>query len=298
MSRLELYLRTQAELIAELERSLNDSNHELGTPAQLLDSLNDGLRNWAKRVVTPQIYPLDFASGIFEYALPSYLRAPFVVQIKSTVFGVFGEQSDADTNTYTWGTVAGYDIEPDGLGGNVLRLQAYPYAQAGRILWYADNGPVPTSAVTLSSDITAADTSIALTVAGAPDINQSGYFKFESEWASYSSLTRTSDSAYTATGCVRGLYGTLPAAHVATTVVQWGVAADDMRLWTQLLDHARAYVHSINLHKSTSEDGSRHEKLMSYYQTKADNFWRMQGYISQRKGSLLLKSAALGPYLS
>lgn len=278
-----------------MEARLTDASNALALDAQYYAGISEGVRLWEGHVAIPHLYSLSsgFAAGIFEYTLPSYIRAPFILQIKTAVFGLMGVQINTD-DTVDWIDVAGYEIEPTAAGGWNIRLQSYPYAEDGRIQWFSSNGPVPATIPTLTSGITSSDTSIALTVTSAPDLNDSGYVKIENEYLAYGGLTRTSTTSYTLLNCVRGLYGSTAASHNSATSCTWCVAADDMKLWIQLLDYVSAYAHALQLHKATAEDSSRHEKLMSFYQSRADNFWKLHGYVSQRKPRLVLTQRGLG----
>jgi hypothetical protein len=294
--RTSLYLKTQAELLAEIEGRMTDTGNALATDAQYHAAINEAIRMWGGRVVTPQIHELtgSFSSGTYEYTLPSYIRPPFRLQIKASTYAYLGVQVLDDDNNYTWHDLVAYEIEPTAAGGFKLRLATSPMTEGGRIIWYAENAVMPTTAVTLTSTINAAATSIAITVSGPPDIGSYGNIKIENEWLSYSDVTRTSATSYTLTGCVRGLYGTVAASHNSAVAVVWGVAVDDPRLWVQMYDYVAAYIHAMQLHKSTIEDMGRHEKLMSYYQQKADSFWRKEGYVSQRSGRMRLTGLGIG----
>lgn len=295
--RTSLFLKTGAELLALFEARVKDTGNAIATEAQITAGLSEGVQMWANRVLTPRFYALTggFTHAVYEYTLPNYVRPPFLVQIRSSTYGLIdGVRVEAE-DSYTWRTIGGYSVEPTATGGWQIRLPVSPRTDDARILWWAENGPLPATNPTLTASIDADDTSIALTVSGSPDLPQSGYFKVDSEWIGYGGLTRTSATSYTATNCVRGLYETTAASHNISTAVNWGVAADDQRLWVQLMDYVTAYVHAMQLHKSTTEDMSRHEKLMSYYQAKADNFWRKEGYVSQRRPKLNLTTGVFDP---
>lgn len=292
--RRHLFLKSQTELLADIKARMADSGNALATDAQYYAAINEAIRMWGTRVLVPKLYSFDFEAGIYEYVLPSLVRTPFTLQIRDTFFGPFGIQLDADS-VYTYESVAGYSIEPAASGGFILRLASTPYAETGHIIWYAETGPVPTTQPTVTTTISSTDTSLVMTVTGAPDVNNSGYLKVDNEWMFFSGITRTSSTSYTAANLIRGRYDTIAATHTSGTTVAWGVGADDLRLWTQLLDYTCAYIHALQLHKSTTEDVSRHEKLMSYYQQKADTFWRTHGYVSQYRPRMKLGRNALGP---
>lgn len=293
--RTNLYLKTQAELLSDVKTRMLDTGNALATDALYYTAINDAIYNWSGHVAIPHIYEFNFTSGTYDYALPSYVRPPFAVQIKSTIVGPWGLEIDGDGLSSTYVDVAAYSIEPDGSGGFVLRMHTYPYAAEGRIIWYADNGPVPTTVATLTSSVNTTDTSLVLTVSGAPDIGTSGYVKVESEVISYHGLTRTSTTSYTLTNCVRAQYGTVAASHNSAVSVYVCVAADDMRLWPQLYDQVAANIHEMQLHKSTAEDSIRHQQAVSYYRQKASQFWKTAGYVTQRRPRFVLNRGTLGP---
>jgi len=296
--RTELYPKTAAELLAFCEARNNDDTPTLATSTQYYAAINEAIRMWGRRVVVPRLYSLPdgFTAGVYEYAIPSYVTPPFRLEIRSTAYSPFNIQiTDNDTNT-TWMPLAGYMLEPAGDGTYKLRLGSSPYSEDGRIIYYADNGVMITGSVTVGTTFNSTATSAILTVSSSPEVGDHGVFKVDTEWMSYDGVTRTSASSYTLLNLTRALYGTTAASHNSTTAVAFGCVVDDQRLWVQLADYVTAYVHALNLHKSTSEDASRHEKLMSFYQQKADNFWRMSGYVSQRKGQMQLSSRAIGGY--
>jgi hypothetical protein len=295
--RTSLFLKTQAELLADTQARMTDANEGLASDIQYHIAINEAVRMWGSRVALPQLYSFASAlsSGTFEYTLPSYIRPPFRVQVKSSTYAYLGVQVLDDNNNYTWQDLAGYSVEPDGSGGWKLRLPFSPPTEDARILWWAENGPMPTAAVTMTAGCDADDTSIVLTVSGSPDVVAFGVVKADSEYIVYQNLTRTSATSYTISNCLRGQYGTTAASHSAAAAVTWTIGVDDQRLWVQLYDYVAAYIHAMQLHKSTTEDLGRHEKLMSYYQQKADNFWRSSGYVSQRSGRVLLTHTGVGP---
>lgn len=291
--RLDLHLKTQSDLRDEVEAYLNDSTNQLATAAQYYECINRALGLWSKRVVAPQLYEFDFAAGIFDYALPRYIRRPFYIEIRKTIFGLHGVQLDID-DTFSWQDFVAYDVKPNGTGGFDLHLHSYPYAESGRITWFAENGPVPTGSPVTNGSTTSTATSVVVTVSASPFINDSGYIKIGSEWMSYAGVTRTSATSYTLTNLIRGLYGTTAATHNTASAVLWGIAVDDDRLWQQLYDRAGSYVHMLNLHKSTVEDTNRHEKLLVLMRDAADNFWVREGYVSQRAPRFVPKRGSLG----
>lgn len=297
--RTSLFLKTTTELLSDVKARLSDTGNALGTDAQYYAALSEGVRMWAGRVFVPRLYTLSdgFSVGTYDYVLPAYVRPPFRVQIRASTYTYLGLLLPSEENNHTWHDLAGWEVEPAADGTYKLRLPVPTYTDEGRIIWYAENGPLPATAPTLTSAIDADDTTITLTVTGGPDLAASGFFKIDSEWVSYDNLSRTSSTSYTVSGCLRGLYGTTAASHSEAATVLWGVATDDQRVWVQLWDYVTAYVHGLQMHKGTTEDVSRHEKLMSFYSQRAENWWRQNGYVSQRGTRLRVTAGAVGPML-
>lgn len=294
MLRTTLFLKTQSELRDECESYLNDSTNQLATTTQYYEAINRALSLWAGRVLIPHLYEFSFGSGDFEYALPSYIRRPFTIEIRTPIYGYPPIEQDGE-DAYTWQDFVGYGVRPNGEGGYDLHLQSYPYAESGRITWLAENGRFPTMALTTSGSLTSTSTSVTVVVSSSPPINDAGYIKIEDEWLAYAGVTRTSATSYTLQNLIRGLYGTSAASHNSGVTVLWGIGVDDERLWQQLYDRVGSFVHHLNLHKSTTEDFSRHEKLYVEMKEAANRFWRQEGYVSQRTPRLVLTRGAIGP---
>lgn len=302
--RTNVFLKTQQTILADVKARMDDSGSALATDAQYYLAINEAIRMWGSRVTLPRYYslPTGFISGTYEYSLPSYINPPFRIQVKSHVYSYESlPVSEGDTNV-TWHDIAGYDVEPNSAGGWNLRLPTTPYTGDARILYFAENGPINTltpytGAVVTATISSSATTGNVLWTTTEPEIGETGYFKIESEWISYAGVDRDlGGSAVTSvhSNLVRGLYDSTAASHTTTTAVSIGVAVDDQRLWVQLYDYVAAYIHGFQLHKATTEDASRHEKLMSYFQQKADNFWRMSGYVGQRRPRMLLTPQGVG----
>jgi hypothetical protein len=294
--RTDFYLKTLSEIQGEAEARLTDSGNTLATDAQYVAAINEGIRMWGRRVTSPRYYAISggLISGTYEYTLPSYISPPLILEIRSTAFNQYGAQVSSGSDGFTWHQLAGYTLRPNSTGGWTLRLPSTPYSEDAQITWWAENGPLLTTAPTVTTTISSTATSVLITTSSSPEIGESGFIKIDVEWMSYAGVTRTSASSYTLNNLTRALFGTIAASHTSTTAISLGVAVDDQRLWTQLLDYVTGYVHALQLHKATTEDTSRHEKLMSFYNQKAENFWRDSGYLGQRRGSLQMTPRALG----
>src|SRR5690606_15305630 len=93
-----------------------------------------------------------------------------------------------ESRTATWQDIPGWELEPDGEGGNVLRLHAPPRTVEGRVLYYAPNSRVPITIPTTSAGINADD--ISVTLGSAVDVDDVGFIKIDAEWISYQGVTR------------------------------------------------------------------------------------------------------------
>lgn len=253
--RTDLYLKTLADIQGEAEARLTDTGNTLATDAQYAAAINEGIRGWGKRVAIPRYHSLSggVTSGSYEYTLPSYIVPPIILEIRSTAYNPYGVQVASNPDTgFTWHQLAGYALRPSSTGGWTLRLPSSPYSENVQIVWWSENGPLLASAPTITTTITSTSTSVILTVSSSPEIGESGFVKIEAEWMSYAGVTRTSATSYTLNNLTRALFGTVAASHTSSTAVNFGVAVDDQRLWTQLLDYVTSYVHAIQLHKATS----------------------------------------------
>lgn len=269
-----LLLKTQTEVLDDIEAAIGDTGNTRWAAADIYRAINVALRGWHGRVFVPQVYdmPSGFTSGVYEYSIPSYVGDQFAPYIRSSVGDESGE---------TWAPLTSWTVDPDGSGGRTLRLYIPPYAEDGRLIWYSQNGPVPTTVPTLSDTITSAATSLVLASA-LPQLAEAGYVKAESEWIGYAGVTRGSATT-TLSNLSRGVANTTAASHNAAVSVNVGIAADADSLWTQLEYAAIARLHFILLHRGTTEDRSQHEKMMSWAADQASRFWRQEGYVPYRK---------------
>jgi hypothetical protein len=219
------------------------------------------------------------------------------VQILSSVSSLYGDFAPTgDTTTSTWKDVDNFTVDPDGNDGFELRFTSPPYTQSGRIIYQMENTVLPTGSPTVSTTINSSITTLIIALASMPELYDSGFMKIETEWMAYNNLDRGA-STFTTDSLVRAFYGTTAASHASTTAISFGVGVDNPQLWNQMQHQVAAYVHQLNVQKSTGEDSTRHQQLMSYHQQIADDWWRRHGYVGQRKGRLKLGAGALGPQL-
>jgi hypothetical protein len=272
----ELILRTQSEILADIEALVVDSTNALWSDAQIYGAINNAIRGWGNRVLLPRIYvlPSGFTGGVYEYDLPSYITKPFNVQVAITTLQGVDYQRQ-------WVSISGWTTIPSATGGQKLVIHlAYDSANVttdARIIWWAANGQVPTTIPTLAGTLAADGTSLTTSAAVVGSIPDAGWVKINGEWMSYAGVERGASST-TLTNLVRALYGTTAASHSSTPAINWGIAVDDTRLWEQMEDAVIARLHYQRLHRGTQDDRLNHEKVMGYAQQRADTFWRRSGY--------------------
>jgi hypothetical protein len=293
--RTTLFLKTASEVRDEVEDYLNDSDNLLATAPQYLSTVQRAVSLWGRRVVIPHYYAFDMGSGVYEYELPSYIRRPFRVLVRQPIRNFPIAAGDEEDNSYYWDEFVAYDVHSNGSGGTTLHLHTPPGADSARIEWFAENGGFPTTP-TVSTTITSSDTSVIVASSAYHQINDAGYFKCEAEWVAYAGLGTKTNSVFTATNLIRGVYGTTAGSHVSTTAINWGIGVDDQRLWQQLYDRVASFIHLLNMQKSTGEDANRHEKLFVAFRDMADNFWRREGYTTQASPRFIPKRRSMGIY--
>lgn len=242
----------------------------------------------------PQLYnlPSGFTAGTYEYTIPSYVGNNFRPYIKSAITNQFGIVLDSD-DTYTWTELTGWTVEPQTDGTRKLRLYSTPYTDDGRLIWYAPNGPVPAQATlpTLGANIsTTTATTLTLTAAPSTPVGETGYLKIDNEYMFYAGVNR---STWVLSNLVRGLFGSTAATHNSAATVNWCIAVDDDRLWTQLEEQSVARLHYLLLHRGTVEDRDNHERIMGWAQDRADKFWRTSGYTGYARTRLKLRGWAI-----
>jgi hypothetical protein len=222
----------------------------------------------------PYIYTITngFTAGTYEYTLPWYIRQPMDVQQKITVlFNTAGLPVQfTDSTSLTWADVPAWELEPDGSGGQKLRLGINAWANEARVIWWAENSRLPQSVPTLSAGIGTTDTS--LTIASKPTIGPAGFVKVDDEWIGYAGYT-VSTSTTTLTNLDRGLNGTAAASHSLGASVPWGVAAMREDLFYQLANQVYANLHNLFLTNSAPQETQNHIFQVRFYQQMADEYW-------------------------
>lgn len=288
------YLLTAADLVPGMRLRMRDPS---GPDKRWRDdeyrfTLNEVLQQWHERVRLPALYnlPNGFGIGVFEYDIPNYIRPPLTVELRREYFSLLFERQDGDTSSHTWKAVGGWRLEPNGSGGQKLRMHNYPFDVEGRIIYYVTNGPVPTDDPQLSADIDEDDTT--LTVNDDPNVADVGWVRVDSEWLQYSGVQRASGSL-TLQNLVRGLYGTTAASHLAGATVYWGVAVDSQALWGQLRDMWELELHRLYLTDASEGERRRHQEQASWLAQRITDFWKYH-YISQPDPQFVLGSRTIG----
>lgn len=267
------HLRAQNTILDELEARLRDTSNARWTDAELYRAINDALLRWSGRVSIPYLYTLSggWVSGTYEYSVPDYLGTRIQPQRR-----VLSPYIDTTTNTtqYVWADVRGWDLDPDGSGGQNLRTQwneGTPGTTSdARILWWGENGPVPVTIPTVQTEIDSDDTSLVLSA--VVDVGQSGYVKVDAEWIQWSGYSDDGSNT-TLTNLVRAVNGTTAATHTASTSVYVGVAMPELRLLEQLYHQAMANAYAYGLTDINETERDRYERNMGYYQQLAEEFW-------------------------
>jgi len=188
----------------------------------------------------------------------------------------------------------GFDIEPDGDGGQVIRFSYSPSSDEGRVIWWNPNGAVPLSIPTLNASIVAGDTSLVI-ASVVTDIEPAGYAKIETEWIHYAGVTEGA-STTTLAGLTRGVNGTTAASHNSSTNVEWGVGAHRDDLFGQMYNYVRSHLHGLYLTDAAESERAQHERLSLYYKQLADEYWRR--YMPARKPKIRLDSRGTGPLMA
>lgn len=269
---MRVVLRSQSDIKTAVRAVLRDTGSARWTDAEVYLALNMALSQWQRRVSVPMLYSLPdgLDAGVNEYAIPAYIRPPFRPQYLA--LGADGVRID-DLESYDWVDVRDWEADPDSTDGWTLRIRSPVASTEARIIWYAQNGPVPTTipAIPAAGDITATSTSVAANA--ALDVGDAGWVLCGSEWMQYAGLTRGASST-TLGNLVRGVNDTTAAVHAAAATLTWGVAAPSGDLFQQLYDQTAMYLHQMFLGQASPNERDLHERMISYFKGNAEMFWR------------------------
>ena len=288
-------LKTASALRDEMRLLLRDpsSSTNRWSSNEYYYTLNKVLESWQQRVRLPALYTLTdgFTAGVFEYTLPNYIREPMRVELQRETSSLSMQAADSgDTSDFTWNEVGGWRLEPDGSGGQKLRMHSWPYSVDGRVIYYVANGPTPITEPTLSAEISS--TAASLVADAAVDVSDVGWVKIDSEWIEYHGVARGSATTTLQT-LLRGRAGTTAATHTSGTTVYWGVGVDAESLWGQLRDQWEIELNRMYLVHGADGERRRHQEQIMFLKGMVEDFWRTK-YISQPSPKMNLGPRVLG----
>jgi len=260
---MRVHLRSQSELNSQLRVMLRDVGKSRWTDVEVYTAFNLALDTWVNRVSAPMRYvlPDGFTAGVYEYALPGFIRPPIQPQFM--------------VDDGEWVDVMDYVVEPDDADGLVLRVRTATPTADGRIIWAARNGHVPTTIPTLLGEFNAASTYVYVSLPSTANyVGDAGYVKLVGgSTHQYAGLDLKIGAKLL--NVVHGVNGTFAAGvGVAGGAVEWMISAPDAGLFGQLLDQAAAHCHLLFLGNASPNEQSHHERMISFHQARADAYWR------------------------
>lgn len=286
------YLKTASQMRSEMRQYVRDpsSATERWSDDEYYLALNRALRSLTGRVYVPALYTLTggFTSGVYEYTLPDYVREPFSVELRRELSSLLLQGSDGGTTDFTWKQVIGWRTEPDGSGGQKLRLHSLPFDVSARIIYFVENGSVPIDAVTLAANVDTDDTTI--TVTTSEDVPPTGWIKINSEWIEYHGRDKASASV-TLNNVLRARYDTSAGSHVLGDTVLWGVAVDQPQVWNVIDLLWEIELHRFFLTQAAQEERRRHQEQIMWLDGQVKDFWQKE-YVSQVTPSFVLGERA------
>jgi hypothetical protein len=279
------YLRPQNDLLTEIKAKTRLGSTARWTDTEYKYALNEILMVWSDKVKFPHIYTITdgWQASDYDYALPRYVRPPIYPQLKRQM--PYYDYA-VESATHTWQDVPGYELEPDGSGGHVLRLFSPPRNVDARVIYYAPNSRVPTADTAPTTSGSTSSTATTMTIGSAVDVDDVGHIKVNAEYMAYT-ISERNASTTVLTLTERALYGSTAATHNTASSVYWCVAADTLSLYANLFDCWKAYLHAYFLQDGGTKEVARHEKALGLYEQKMANF--LATYSPQRRrGGLTL----------
>ncbi len=130
-----LYLRSQADLLADIQAKLRDSGQARWTATEIYHALNRALDDWHGRVSVADSYelPNGWPNDQFEVTLEDWLPDDVQPQAQWPVDPLLPNESTIST----WKDISSYAVEPAGDGTRTLRLNMVPYNGQLRIVYRA-----------------------------------------------------------------------------------------------------------------------------------------------------------------
>jgi hypothetical protein len=270
---VEVYLRDQATILADVRARLRDGNSERWTDAEIYRCVNDALLTWHGRVSVPHVIDVagGWQAGVYEYALPNYCNA-VSVQPQMKVNSGYDYLNTYIGNADTWVDVPGWTIEPTADNGRKLRFDISPYSSEGRILWYGVNGPVPITVPTTNGSMPSGTT---VELANVVECFDYGWFKIGNEWFQYNGVARGS-GVTSLINVTRSLPNgvTYDLAYSPSTSVYFGVAMPKLDLYRVLLDQTFVYMNEMYLSNAAPKETQHHQEMIGFYEARIKSFWR------------------------
>lgn len=269
---MELLLRSQTEMLADLQALMRDNGAVRWTAAEVYGAINRALGDWQGRVSLPALYaPASLAWSLtqYEYDLPSYINENRIQpQYLAPIYqpGVI-----LPTNATTWLDLMGWTVEPTATGGRKLRFAQPPTNTAGRIIHWLTPTKIPTTVPTLSSSCAAGATSAV--IGSVVDCDNVGWVKIDQECIGYSGVTRTA-SQTTLTNLVRAQCDTADVLHNSAAGVAFCVGYPRADVLGQLYDRAMAWMHTMFFQVAAPQERDVHGQMIRLFGQRADDFWR------------------------
>ena len=265
-------VRPVSDILGRLRVEMRDPVGRRWTDAEIYNAINRALDTWSSRVYIPCLYDIaaDLQSDVIEYAIPYYIRSPFMLERKVERWE-WVSQSDNES----WSSVEGAKAIPDGSGGQLLWVEAgssWLTQQDIRIRWEAEVGHIPTAPVVSIGTITDDDVSLVVDAEIFDTVGDVGFVKMDEEIMQYSGVSQSS-SSITLLGLIRGCSGSTAATHAAGTTVEWCIPYDVASLYNVLSVQTKSYMQEFPMTDASEKETAHHQWLMRWYQQTADDFW-------------------------
>lgn len=272
------YLRSQADLLSELNALVRDGSSARWTAVEKYAALNQVLMTWADQVKLPHVYTISggWLADTYEYALPNYIRPPLYPELKR--FAPYNWDYANTSVPSHWQDVPGWETVSNGAGGQVIRLYSAPRNLDGQVGFYSPNSRVPTTVPTTSGSTSS--TATTMTIGSAIDVSDVGYVKCEAEYIAYYGVDRNAATTVL-NNLVRGLYGSTAATHNSGSSVYWCVGVDTPELWRVLYDQWKGCLAEMFLQDGGTHERAAFQQNLGYYSQLAANFFAT--YSASRK---------------
>lgn len=250
-----MYLITRGEFEDRVRIALRDLDGQRWSDVEMHGAVNDALAGWVGRVSVQVVAPMQWQADVYEYALPDYVRD--VTQAHW--------QDDAGI----WHDLNVFHIHEGALGGQSVELGEWVGTRPGRLFYWIANGPYPIQDATLTTTLASNGTSALLSATAAPE---HGYLHVGNEWVQWAGVER--GATVTLLNLRRGVFNSTAASHASGSAVDWGIAMPEPSLVEQLMDQVAANLHLMYLQMGAAADQAVHERAASWYQQRADLYWR------------------------